>query len=162
MSVLGRVSGLSFCVFGTCLRTLAVILFSDYTNFYLKNVDQYRDCHPSTHIKDDSVAFNPSLHYSITSPLSCFLSVLLQHYLPSVLFSISSATALPPLCFVFFQFCYSITSSLFCFQSLLLQHYLTSVLLSITSVTALAHLCFVFIQFCFSITSPLSCCQSVL
>ena len=130
----------------------------------------------TTQIKDDSVAFNPSLHYSITSPLFCFLSVLLQHYLPSVLFSISSATALFYLSFVFNHFCYSITSPLFCFQSVLLQDYLTSVLLSVSSVTALPHLCFVSVSsvtalphlcfvvnhFCYSITSPLFCCQSLL
>ena len=94
-------------------------------------MDQYRDCHPSTQIKDDSVALNPSLHYSITVPLFCFqpvlltvpmfwfLSVLLQHYPPSVLFSVSSVTALAHLCFVVSEFCYSITSPLFCCQSLL-------------------------------------------
>ena len=131
------------------------------TNIQL-NLYQYRDCHPSTQLKDDSIAFNPSLQYSITVPLFCFQSVLLQHYFTSVLFSVTSVTALPHLCFVFNHFCYSFTSPLFCCQSLLLQHCLTSVLFSVSSVTALPHLCFVVNHFCYSITSPLFCCQSVL
>ena len=57
--------------------------------------------------------------YSITSPLFCCQWVLLQHYLTSVLLSVSSVTALPHLCFVVSEFCYSITSPLFCCQSLL-------------------------------------------
>ena len=69
-------------------------------------MDQYRDCHPSTQIKDDSIAFNPSLHYSITSPLFCGQSVPL-------------ITALAHFYFVVSEFCYSITSPLFCCQSLL-------------------------------------------
>ena len=121
--------------------------------------------------------------YSISSPLFCCQSVLLQHYLTSffffslfspsqsvllqhyltsVLLQVSSVTALAHLCFVVNQFCYSISSPLFCCQALLLQHYLTSVLWSVSSVTALPHLCFVIGQFCYSISSLLFCCQWVL
>ena len=86
--------------------------------------------------------------YSITSPLFCYRSVLLQHYLTSVLLSISSVTTLAHLCFAVKHFCYSIILPLFCGQSVSSQHYLTSVLLSVSSVTALPHLCFVVSHFC--------------